>query len=116
MKTRHLWAAALVLIAMGAYGQRLPQTVIPDHYAITITPDMEKETFHGEETIDVDVKEPVSSIVMNGIGFTYPEVSVTSNGTTVNATAAENAANETLTLTLPQPIAAGPAKIHFVFR
>lgn len=112
---RHVCSAALVLIAMGAYGQRLPQTVIPSHYAITITTDMEKETFHGEETIDVDVKEPASSIVMNGIGFRYPEVSVTSNGTTVNASAAENGQNETVILTLPQPIAAGPAKIHFVF-
>ena len=90
-------------------------TVTPNHYAITITLDLTGETFHGEETIDVDVKEPVSSITMNAIGFTYHDVAVTAGGATTSANVGENAANEMITLTVPQPIAAGPASIHIAF-
>lgn len=104
-----------MLLAVAAQAARLPATVIPSHYAIAITPDMTKETFHGEETIDVQVKEPVSTITMNAIGFTYASVSVSSNGATTPATAAESASDETVTLSLPQAVAAGPATIHFAF-
>ncbi len=128
---RHLCTAVLLFVTAGANAARLPLTVIPSHYAITITPDMEKETFHGEETIDVDVKEPVSTITMNAIGFTYDRATVETRtssqfasphaagaamGAQITvATAVPNANDETVTLTLPQPIAAGPASIHIVF-
>jgi aminopeptidase N/puromycin-sensitive aminopeptidase len=112
---RSLVMIALVLAPFSARGARLPVTVIPSHYAITITPDLANETFHGEETIDVDVKKPVSSITMHAIGFSFPEVSVTSGGNVVKANVTANAPDETIVLSLPQPIAAGPASIHIVF-
>ncbi|HEX9407735.1 MAG TPA: M1 family metallopeptidase [Thermoanaerobaculia bacterium] len=89
--------------------------MIPTHYAITITPDLAKETFSGEETIDLTVKEPVSSITLNAIGFSYHDVSVTSAGKTTTANVGENPANEMITLTLAEPIAAGTASIHIGF-
>jgi len=107
--------AVLLLAAASLDAARLPRTVIPAHYDITIAPDLAKETFHGEETIDVDVKEPVSSMVMNAIGFTRIEATVTSAGTTTPASTAENANDETVTLTLAHPVASGPASIHLVF-
>src|SRR5437870_2198634 len=110
-----LSCAALLFVSVAASAARLPATVIPSHYAITITPDLASETFSGEETIDVDVKEPVSSITMNAIGFSYHDVSVTSVDKTTTANLSENAANEVITLTLPAPIAAGPASIHIAF-
>ena len=105
----------MLFVSIAARAARLPTTVIPSHYAITITPDLGAETFHGEETIDVDVKEPVASITMHGIGFTYHDVTVTSAGATTTANVSENAANEMITLTPAQPIAAGPASIHIAF-
>jgi hypothetical protein len=48
-----------------ANAQRLPNTVVPEHYALTLTPDLKAATFAGVESIDVTVKEPVSSITLN---------------------------------------------------
>ncbi|MDQ6801073.1 MAG: M1 family metallopeptidase [Acidobacteriota bacterium] len=104
-----------LFVSTATFAARLPATVIPNHYAITIATDLANETFHGEETIDVDVKEPVSSITMHAIGFTFHDVSVTTAGATTPANVGENAANEMITLTLPQPISAGPATIHIAF-
>src|SRR6266508_3391566 len=106
---------ALLLVSIPASAARLPANVIPVHYAITITPDLAKETFSGEETIDLTVKEPVSSITLNAIGFSYHDVSVTSAGKTTTANVGENPANEMITLTLAEPIAAGTASIHIGF-
>src|SRR5712691_1314306 len=110
-----LGCAVLLFLSIAAQAARLPTTIIPSHYAITISPDLANETFHGEETIDVDVKEPVSSITMHAIGFSYHDVIVTSGGTATAANIGENAGNEAITLSLPQPISAGPAAIHIVF-
>ncbi|HEV7425837.1 MAG TPA: hypothetical protein VGQ46_05680, partial [Thermoanaerobaculia bacterium] len=61
---RRLLAAALFIAALPLAAARLPQTVIPDHYAITITPDLPTEKFSGSETIDVTLKEPVDTITL----------------------------------------------------
>lgn len=112
---KQLFCAVLLFVSTAAFAVRLPTTVIPKHYAITITPDLTNETFQGEEMIDVDVKEPVSSITMHAVGFSYHDVTVTSAGKTSSANIAENAANEMITLTLSQSIAVGPASIHIGF-
>ena len=36
-----------------ANAQRLPSTVIPEHYALTLTPDLKNATFAGVESIDL---------------------------------------------------------------
>src|SRR6266849_8033314 len=112
---KQILLSSLIFVSVSSMAARLPTTVMPNHYAIAITPDLAAETFHGEETIDVDVKEPVAAITMHAIGFTYHDVAVTSGGATTSANVGENAANEMITLALPQPIAAGPASIHIAF-
>ena len=46
------------LHAMPAAAQRLPDTVVPDHYTLWFAPDLDKATFRGRETIRVQVKAP----------------------------------------------------------
>jgi aminopeptidase N len=106
--------ALLSLLSVTAFAARLPVNVIPSHYAITITTDLAKETFDGDVTIDVDVKEPVSTITMHGVGFTYHEATITAGGQTTTANVSE-AGNEMITLKPAAQIPAGPAKIHIVF-
>src|SRR5215468_7454514 len=48
-----------------AHAQRLPEGVHPEHYSLTLTPDLKAATFSGEETIDVVVDRPSSSITLN---------------------------------------------------
>src|SRR5271157_3966162 len=67
---RVLYAAAVLsclslLPAISLYAQRLPQTVTPEHYALTLTPDLKAATFTGVEQIDLEVKEPTTTITLN---------------------------------------------------
>jgi puromycin-sensitive aminopeptidase len=46
---------------------RLPRTVEPLHYELTLTPDLAACTFAGEQNVRVTVHEPVDEIVLNAI-------------------------------------------------
>ena len=46
---------------------RLPRTVVPQHYTITVEPDLESFTFKGSEVVDLDVEETVDAIVLNAL-------------------------------------------------
>ena len=110
--------ALSLLLFLGAtigVAARLPQTVIPTHYDITITPDLGAETFHGEETIDVTVREATPSITMHSVGMTLRDVRITSGTNSYPATVSENADDETVTLTAAQALPAGPAHIAITF-
>src|SRR5689334_19026366 len=106
---RTVLAVALLLTAVPAFA-RLPKTVVPSHYAIAITPDLAAETFAGDETIDVDVKAPTDTIVLNAVGLELTNVTV--GGRTATVTADDAA--QTVTLKLAEPVV-GETKIsdHF---
>jgi puromycin-sensitive aminopeptidase len=44
---------------------RLPRTVVPERYAVTIAPDFAASSFSGEVAIAVQIHEPVPEIVLN---------------------------------------------------
>ena len=44
---------------------RLPTGAAPRHYAIELEPDLDAATFAGRVAIDIDVTEPMGSIVLN---------------------------------------------------
>jgi aminopeptidase N len=67
--------AAFSLFAnIAVHAQRLPKGVHPEHYALTITPDLALATFHGEETIDLVLDAPSSSITLNAAELRFQEV------------------------------------------
>ena len=90
---------------------RLPQSVIPRHYTISIEPDFDRATFSGEETIDVDVKEPVSSIVLHAVQLKIDSASVAG----MTATEGTSPGEEMIALNLPKPLPAGPATLRIAF-
>src|SRR6266550_3526507 len=96
---RIVLAAALLLAAIPA-AARLPKSVVPSHYTLSITPDLANETFAGEETIDVDVKEPVDAIVLNAVEMELTDVTVTASGKTFKPAVVFDAAAQTVTLKL----------------
>ena len=68
-------AFVLFLFAtVGVQGQRLPLGVRPEHYGLTITPDLKAATFSGEETIDVVLDVPSKSITLNAAEIRFGEV------------------------------------------
>ena len=48
---------------------RLPKTIIPSYYSITIEPDLENEKFSGSEIISIEIKEKINTIKLNSIGL-----------------------------------------------
>ena len=46
---------------------KLPKTVIPVHYAIELTPDLESLALPGVEVIEIEVREPTARLTLNAI-------------------------------------------------
>ena len=98
-----------------ASAQRLPDTVIPTHYALTLTPDLTAAIFSGVEKIDVNLKEPTNSITLNAAEITFQSVNVYPNGPEQTAVVSLDPQKEQATFTFPKTIPAGSAvlSIHY---
>ncbi len=98
-----------------AESPRLPDTVVPEHYQLKFAPNLEDASFAGEETIDVQVLHPTTSVTLNAAEIKFEETNITSAGVTQRAQVSLDAKNEMATLSLPEALAAGPAQVHIVF-
>jgi aminopeptidase N len=91
--------------------QRLPSTVVPKHYALTFTPDLNAATFTGAETIDVTVREPVKTITLNAAEITFDSVSVSAAGKQQTATVSLDREKEQATFTFANVLPPGEATL-----
>jgi aminopeptidase N len=107
-----LFSAFVVTIAPIAGAQRLPELAKPQHYQILVAPDLDKEKFAGEETIDINVLKATPSLTLNSAEIQFGEVTVTAGGQTQTAEVAPDEKNEMVTFKLAKPLEAGPASIH----
>ena len=106
----------LVLTLSLATAQRLPDGIArPDNYKLKFTPDLEKATFEGDETITVRVLKPTSEITLNSADIDFHEISITSGGATQKAKATAEKDKEMVVLAVEKPLAAGPATIHITY-
>ena len=113
---KRLLAAAFLLAALPLAAARLPQSVIPDHYAISITPDLAAEKFSGQETIDVDIKEPIDTITLHSADLELHDVIVASGSKLLNPTTTTfDVPNEMASLKFGQTIPPGKASIRIAF-
>jgi aminopeptidase N len=92
---------------------KLPKSVVPVHYAIELTPDLESLKLAGVETVDIEVREPTARLILNAVETTFG--SVTLDDDAQRAEIALDATAETATLTFAQPIAAGPHRLRIGF-
>ena len=77
------WAIVTVcVLASPAFAQRLPGTVVPDHYALSFAPDFQKDNFRGRVTIDVQVKQATTEVTLHAAEITFQSVRITSGGRT----------------------------------
>lgn len=124
MRIRTLSVALLFLamVAIAAFAQRpepsewrLPQTVHPDHYELHFAPDFQTDTFAGEETIDVRLAEPSDHITLHAAEIDFHVVTITAGGRAQTAAFTRDPRHETVTLSVPARLAAGPATIHTTY-
>jgi len=94
---------------------RLPRSVIPAHYAITLEPDLSEATFTGSVVIDVEVLEPVMEIVLNAIELDIVSAEVAVGGRTMTPEVSLDEESERLTLGLDYSIPIGHASIRISF-
>src|SRR5258708_25190255 len=98
-----------------AVGQRLPEIERPENYKLTFTPDLDKATFEGDETITLHVLKPTSEITLNAVDIDFHEISITSGGTTQKAKVTAEKEKEMVVLAVEKPLAAGPATVHITY-
>jgi len=110
-----LLACCLSIAASVAQAQRLPGTVLPEHYALTLTPDLKAATFSGIETIDVILTKPTTSITLNASELTFGSVKISSAGKDQMATVSLDGEKEQATFTVPNELAAGKASVRIEY-
>jgi aminopeptidase N len=117
LRTTHFVFAllAVFLPAAAVSAQRLPRTVSPEHYQLTVGPDLVAARFSGEETIRVRLLEPTRSITMNAAEIEFHDVTITAGGQTHKAAVALDPKTEQVTLDVPSTLAAGPATIRITY-
>src|SRR5579872_5675677 len=109
------FAFLIILISAALQAQRLPEGVVPEHYQLTFTPDLQSATFSGDEIIDVRLAKPTMNIALNAAEIKFVSVTIESHGTTQTAKITHDEDREQVSLIAPGTIAAGPARLHIVF-
>jgi aminopeptidase N len=104
-----------LLCVVPAFAQRLPQTVLPDHYQITLAPDLKAAKFSGEETIEVRLLAATAIVTLNSAEIEFQEADITAGGKTQKADVSLDPKLEQATLTVADALPAGPATIHIKF-
>ncbi len=114
-----LAAACAALIALmpasSLQAQRLPTNVTPQHYSLTLAPDLKSATFTGKEEIDVTLAQPATGITLNAAQITFQNVTITAGGNTQTAKVSEDKATQEVTLQVPNEIPAGKATIKIQY-
>ncbi len=97
---------------------RLPRTVVPSRYDLTIEPDLASATFVGRAEIAVTVHEPVTDVVCNSLELELSDASLSdAEGTAVSAVAiAVDDELERATISFDRALEPGDHVLHLVFR
>ncbi|HZU82167.1 MAG TPA: M1 family metallopeptidase, partial [Polyangiaceae bacterium] len=99
---------------------RLPATVIPRHYALSLRIDPTQPHFSGSATIDVTVTQPTSRLILHARDMSIRRATVRAGDVTRPAATSSRVPHggvepEELVLATERPIPAGPAEIAIAF-
>lgn len=93
---------------------RLGRKVVPNRYDLTFTPNLAAATFAGTQTIDIEVQEALSVIVLNAAELAISNVRVT-GPVDATATVSHDEDAERATLTFDAELPAGDYQLHTDF-
>jgi aminopeptidase N/puromycin-sensitive aminopeptidase len=95
--------------------QRLPETVRPESYTLTLTPDLKSATFAAVESIDVMIEKPTASITLNAAEISFQTVTVTAAGKRQTASVLPDSQKQQATFNFPEQVAAGKATLAIAY-
>ena len=90
--------------------QRLPATVVPEHYDLAFDVDLAAARFGGVETIGSSSTEPSRRIVLHALEIQFQEVTIAAGGTTQRASVSLNAPTQTAALVGATDDPGGPGR------
>ena len=95
----------------------LPTNVRPTRYDLALTPDLDAFTFTGQVSIDVEVLDPTSTIVLNSAEIAVQSCSVTTSDSTAHAAASieYDETEETVAFGFGATLPAGNARLDIAF-
>ncbi|KAF6036203.1 NPEPPS [Bugula neritina] len=95
--------------------QRLPKTIVPSNYNVTLTPNLQDFTFAGNETISIEVKESTPVVILNSADIEIQSVQFSGGGKELEAKVELDAEAETATFTFPEALPQGQATLSVQF-
>jgi puromycin-sensitive aminopeptidase len=96
---------------------RLPRTVIPSRYVLTLAPDLASASFTGTEVVDLQVVEATTEVVLNAIDLELSDVAMfDGSGARVSSVAIEyDAESQRATLLFDEQLNPGAWELHVAF-
>ena len=96
---------------------KLSKDVVPTSYDIHITPNIEKRTFTGSETVVVELRKPAKTITLNANALTISAAKLVDGAgkTERSARVSIKPADQTVTLSFGKELAAGTHRIAMSF-
>ena len=112
----HPHTATEDLAVAEAPSYRLPRTIIPERYELTLTPDLDDASFAGEARIQVRISDPVTEVVLNAIELEIHEVELNDeSGNRLEGTVALDEAEQRAVITLEGTAGPGIWNLHLTF-
>ena len=97
------------------HAYRLPRSVVPRHYELTLAPDLEASRFDGVETVTVQVLEPVQEIVLNAAELDIQGAMLRAGTTELAADVQLDPERERVTIILPRTVEPGEWQLELRF-
>lgn len=95
---------------------RLPRNVLPEHYALVLSPDLGRASFDGEAAIELQVTETTAEIVLNATELEISEVRLAQDGgKSLSANVSYLPEEEQASIRPSEPIEAGNWTLHLRF-
>ncbi|KAJ8924872.1 hypothetical protein NQ315_001027 [Exocentrus adspersus] len=96
--------------------ERLPGTVRPKHYRLSLVPDLKSLTFQGEVSIKIEVVKPTAEIVLNALDLTIDSAALDGDKKLTPSQIKLSAEDETATFKFDGDVSPGPYSLDIAFK